>query len=163
MLESRIHKILSMYGTQIVSNLQRELRTNNNIATGRALESLRYAIEHTDGAVVLNILGEHYIKKIDEGRKPGKRAPSSTTIEKWIKAKSGFQLRDRSGRFIAKTGSNIKKAAFNISRSIGVKGTRPYNLIEYAFKPLESKILGDVVVAFVEEELNNIIKTKGSL
>jgi len=29
--------------------------------------------------------------------------------------------------------------------------------------PLESKILGDVVIAFVEEELNSIIKTKGSL
>lgn len=163
MLESRIHKILSMYGPQIVANLQRELKINNNIATGRALESLRYAIEHNDGEVVLNIIGEHYIKKIDEGRKPGKKAPSSNTIEKWIKAKQSFQLRDRSGRFIAKTQSNIKRAAFNIARSIGVKGTRPYNLIEYAMNPLESKILGDVVIAFVGEELNSIIKTKGSL
>jgi hypothetical protein len=163
MLESRIHKILSMYGAQIVSNLQRELRINNNIATGRALDSLRYAIDHNDGEIVLNILGEYYIKTLDEGRKPGKRAPSTNTIEKWIKAKKGFQLRDRSGRFISKTRSNIKRAAFNIARSIGEKGTRPYNLFEYAMKPLESKILGDVVVAFVEEELNSIIKTKGSL
>jgi hypothetical protein len=160
MLESRIHKILSMYGSQIVVNLQRELRINNNIATGRALESLRYVIEHNDGEVMLNIIGEHYIKKIDEGRKPGKRAPSTNTIEKWIKAKRGFQLRDRSGRFIAKTQSNIKRAAFNIARSIGEKGTRPYNLIEYAMNPLESKILGEVVTAFVEEELNKMIKNK---
>lgn len=163
MLESRIHKILSQYGTNIVSNLQRELRINNNIATGKAIESLRYAIEHKDGAVILKILGENYIKKIDEGRKPGKRAPGSNTIEKWIKAKNTFQLRDRAGRFMAKTESNIKKAAYNIARSIGQKGTRPYNLIEYAMNPVESKILSDVVIAFVEEELNSIIKTKGRL
>lgn len=148
-----------MYGPQIVANLQRELKVNNNIATGRALESLRYNIEHNDEQIVLNIIGEHYIKKIDEGRKAGKKAPSSNTIERWIKAKQSFQLRDRAGRFIAKTESNIKRAAFNIARSIGEKGTRPYNLIEYAMNPLESKILSDVVIAFVEEELNSIIKT----
>lgn len=160
MLESRIHKILSMYGNNIVLALQRELRINDNIATGKAIESLRYVIEHQGSQVVLNILGEHYIKKLDEGRKPGKRPPSSTTIEKWIEAKSSFKLRDSKGRFVAKTKSNIKRAAFNISRSIGVKGTRPYNLIEYAMKPQESKILAEVVTAFVEEELNTMIKNK---
>lgn len=160
MLEARIHKILSKYGVNIVSNLQRELRANNNIATGKALESLRYVIEHSDGNIVLSILGEHYIKKLDEGRKPGKSAPSSTTIEKWINAKSTFKLRDRRGRFIPKTKSNIKRAAFNISRSIGIKGTKPYNLLEYAVKPLESRVLGEVVTAFVEEELNAMIKNK---
>ena len=160
MLESRIHKILSQYGNNIVFNIQRELRINNNIATGKALESLRYVIEHSDSSVILSILGENYIKAIDEGRKPGKKAPSSTDIEQWIKAKSSFRLRDRSGRFKAKTESNIKRAAFNIARSIGIKGTKPYNLLEYAVKPLEAKILGDVVTAFVEEELNKMIKNK---
>ena len=160
MLESRIDKILSQYGNNIVFNIQRELRINNNIATGKALESLRYVIEHSDSSVILSILGENYIKAIDEGRKPGKKAPSSTDIERWINAKSSFRLRDRSGRFKAKTESNIKRAAFNIARSIGIKGTKPYNLLEYAVKPLEAKILGDVVTAFVEEELNKMIKNK---
>jgi hypothetical protein len=160
MLESRIDKILSQYGNNIVFNIQRELRINNNIATGKALESLRYVIEHSDSSVILSILGENYIKTIDEGRKPGKKAPSSTDIEQWINAKSRFRLRDRSGRLKAKTESNIKRAAFNIARSIGIKGTKPYNLLEYAVKPLEAKILGDVVTAFVEEELNKMINNK---
>lgn len=152
-----------MYGKEIVANLKRELRSNNNIATGKAINSLEYQVEQDNTATVLNILGEHYIKKIDEGRSAGKRAPSSKTIEKWIRAKSNFTLRDYRGRFVRKTDSNIKAAAFNIARSIGIKGTRPYNLLEYAFEPLRNKIMADVVVAFVEEELNKIIKTKGSL
>lgn len=160
MLESRIHKILNSYGETIVANLKRELTANNNIATGKAINSLDYVIEHVDSQTILNIIGEHYIKKIDEGRKAGKKAPSSNTIQKWIEAKSSFKLRDRGGRFIPKTKSNIKRAAFNIARSIGEKGTKPYNLLEYAFKPLQNRILGDVVTAFVEEELNTMIKNK---
>lgn len=150
-----------MYGNQIVFNLQRELRINNNIATGKALDSLRFEVQQSEGQTVLNILGEHYIKKLDEGRKAGKRPPSTTTIERWINAKRGFQLRDYKGRFLPKTKSNIKAAAFNIARSIGKKGTRPYNLLEYAMKPLEAKILAEVVTAFAEEEINKIIKEKG--
>ena len=152
-----------MYGAKVVSNLKRELTINNNIATGTAMNTLSQTIEHVDNGVVLNIIGQHYIEKIDKGRKAGKRAPSSKKIEEWINAKQGFILRDYRGRFIPKTKSNIKAAAFNISRAIGKNGTRPYNLLEYAFEPLRNEILADVVVAFVEEELNKIIKTKGSL
>lgn len=161
MLESRIHKILSMYGVQIVSNLQRELRINNNIATGKALESLRYSIDHNETQTILNIIGKSYIDTLDKGRSPGKRSPNSKTIEAWINAKRGFLLRDYRGRFIPKTRSNIKAAAYNIARSIGRKGTKPYNLFEYAVKPVEYKVLSEVVTAFVEEELNKIIKEKG--
>lgn len=164
MLESRIYKILEKYGDNIVLNIQRELRVNNNIATGNAINSLKKAVymDVTGGntRVVLNVIGANYIKALDEGRKPGKKGPSSTDIEKWIEAKSSFRLRDRRGRFKAKTKSNIKRAAFNIARSIGIKGTKPYNLLEYAVKPLESRILGEVVTAFVEEELNTMIKNK---
>jgi hypothetical protein len=152
-----------MYGSQIVFNLQREMRANNNIATGKAINSLGHLIEHAGPQVALTIVGEEYIKKIDEGRKAGKRRPSTSAIEKWINAKQGFRLRDYRGRFVPKTKSNIKSAAFNIARAIGKNGTKPYNLLEYAFKPVEKKIVADVVVAFVEEELNKIIKTKGKL
>lgn len=160
MLESRIHKILSQYGTNIVSNLQRELRINDNIATGAALESLRYKIEHTESSIVLDILGEYYIRTLDEGRKPGGRGPSYNAIKRWIEAKSTFRLRDVHGRFLPKTKGNIKRAAFNISNSIKQKGTKGNNMIEYAMGPVINKVLGEVVTAFVEEELNKMIKNK---
>lgn len=156
-----------MYGDKIVSNLQRELNINNNVATGRAIESLKKAVymdvSGGKGNVALNIIGENYILALDKGTVPSSRKgtkPRYKSIEEWIKAKSNFRLRDKSGKFVAKTNRNVKRAAFAISRSIGQKGIRPYNLLEYAFKPEEKKILADVVTAFVEEELNNMIKNK---
>lgn len=160
MLEPKLKRLLSFYGDDIVARLQREMRVNNSIATGQALKSLDYDIQYYDGKVVLEILGKHYLKAIDEGRKAGKKSPSSSAIEKWIEAKSSFRLRDRTGKFIPKNKSNIKKAAFNISRSIKEKGTVGTGMIEFVMKPLESKILADVVTLFVEEELNKMIRNK---
>jgi hypothetical protein len=167
MLKPRLHKILKMYGAKIVSNLQRELRINDNIATGKAIESLKSVVfsDVTMGRsnVVLNIVGLNYINALDTGTAPASRKGRKSrykSIEQWIRAKSNFKLRDRSGRFLPKTERNIKRAAFSISRSIGQKGIRPYNLLEYAFVPEERKIVADVVVAFIEEELNKIIKDK---
>lgn len=162
MLTTRLYKILEMYGDKIVSNLQRELRANNNIATGRALNSLKKVV-YMDVAggnakIILNIIGERYLQAIDTGT--SQKRPSSKKIEAWIRAKNNFALRDKSGRFVAKTDRNIKRAAFTIAKSIGEKGVRPHNLIEYAFGPVKNKVLGDVVTAFVEEELNNMIKNK---
>lgn len=160
MLESRIHKILSQYGNNIVFNLQRELRMNDNIATGKALESLRYKIEHQNGDIVLDILGEYYIKTLDEGRKPGGKQPSYGSIKRWIEAKASFKLRDAKGRFVPKTKGNISRAAYNISNAIKQRGTKGNNMIQYAMGPVVNKVLGEVVVAFVEEELNKMIKNK---
>lgn len=160
MLEPKIKRLLSFYGDDIVARLQRELRVNNNIATGQAINTLGYDIQYYDGKVVLEILGKHYLKVIDEGRKRGKRSPSAQSIEKWIKAKDSFKLRDRTGRFVPKTRANVKNAAFNIARSIKEKGTVGTGMIEFVMKPLESKILADVVTLFVEEELNKIIRNK---
>lgn len=170
MLANRLYKILEMYGTKLVSNFQRELKINNNIASGAAMESLKSAVymdvSGGNARFVLNIVGKEYINALDKGTKPASRKgrkPRYKSIEEWIKSKSSFKLRDEKGRFVRKNERNIKRAAFAISRSIGERGIRPYNLIEYAFKPEEKKIVADVVVAFVEEELNNIIKTKGKL
>lgn len=160
MLEPKLKRLLSFYGDDIVARLQRELRINDNVATGQAVKTLDYDIQYYDGKVVLEILGKHYLKILDEGRTPGKRSPSSRTIEKWIKDKRTFTLRDRQGRFIPKTRENIKEAAFNIARSIKAKGTKGNGMIDFVMKPMESKILADVVTLFVEEELNNIIRTK---
>jgi len=99
MLESRVDKTLNKYGANIVANLQRELRSNNNIATGKAIDSLRHEIDHDSGQIALNIIGVRYLEKIDKGRKLNRKPPSSKTIEKWIKAKSGFKLRDYRGRW----------------------------------------------------------------
>lgn len=152
-----------MYGDKIVSNLQRELNINNNVASGKAINSLKRAVymdvSGGGGRIVLNILGERYIQALDTGRKAGKQ-PSSKKLEEWIRSKKNFALRDKSGRFVPKTERNIKRAAFTIARAIGRKGTRPYNLLEYAFKPVEKKIVADVVTAFVEEELNKMIQNK---
>jgi hypothetical protein len=164
MLANRLYKILNQYGENIVSNLQREIRINDNIATGRALESIRHTVflDVTGGetSYILNVFGASYIKTLDEGRKPGGRSPSYNAIQKWIEAKQTFRLRDRQGRFLPKTQGNIKRAAFNISNSIKQKGTKGNNMIEYAMGPVINKVLGEVVTAFVEEELNKMIKNK---
>lgn len=160
MLEPKLKRLLSFYGDDIVQKLQRELRINDNVATGQAVNTLDYDVKFEGGRVVLDILGKYYVKLLDEGRKPGGRSPSARSIEKWIEAKSTFTLRDRKGRFIPKTKSNIKQAAFNISRSIKANGTKGNGMINFVMKPMESKVLADVVTLFVEEELNQIIRNK---
>lgn len=160
MLEARIHKILRLYGVQIVDNLQSQLKLNENIATGKALESLRYQIEKDGTATILNILGEHYIKTLDQGRKPGGKQPSYKTIQRWIKNKQNFTIKDVTGRALPKTKGNIKRAAFNIANYIQKNGTKGNNMIKYAMDPVINKLLGEVVTAFVEEELNKMIKNK---
>lgn len=164
MLANRLYKILNQYGENIVSNLQREIKINDNIATGRALESINHTVfvDVTGGetSYILNVFGASYIKTLDEGRKPGGKQPSYGAIKRWIEAKSTFKLRDAKGRFVPKTKGNISRAAYNISNAIKKRGTKGNNMIEYAMGPVVNKVLGEVVTAFVEEELNKMIKNK---
>ena len=60
------------------------------------------------------------------GVKPGGRFPNIDAIKQWVKDK-GLQLRDyTSGRFVAKTETNYKKAAYLIGRKIQREGTDIY-------------------------------------
>lgn len=160
MLEPKLIRLLSFYGDDIVAKLKREVRIHKSIATGKALDSLSYNVRYQNGKVILDILGKKYLEVVDGGRGKGKKAPPVKRIEKWIKDKSSFRLRDSKGKFIPKNKSNIKKAAFTIARAISTRGIKGKGMIEFVMTPLESKILADVVTLFVEEELNKMIRNK---
>jgi len=160
MLEPKLIKLLSFYGDDIVARLQREMRINKSIATGKGLESLNYQVRYQNGKVILDILGRKYLEVVDGGREKGKKAPPIKKIEKWIRAKGSLKLKDRKGKLVPKNRKNIKRAAFSIAQSIKHKGIVGKGMIEYVMKPTESKILADVVTLFVEEELNKMIRNK---
>ena len=160
MLEPKLIKLLSFYGDDIVARLQREMRINKSIATKKGIDSIGYDVRYQNGKVILDILGRKYLEVVDGGRGKGKTAPPVKKIEKWIKDKSGFRLRDNKGKFIPKNKTNIKRAAFSIAQAIKRKGIVGTGMIEFVMKPTESKILADVVTLFVEEELNKMIRNK---
>lgn len=160
MLEPKLIKLLSFYGDDIVARLQREMRINKSIATGKGIDSLGYNVRYKNGRVILDILGKNYLEVVDGGRGKGKKAPPIKRIEKWIKSKGSFRLRDNKGRFIPKNKKNIKRASFSIAQAIKKKGIVGTGMIEFVMKPTESKILADVVTLFVEEELNKMIRNK---
>jgi hypothetical protein len=72
-------------------------------------------------------------------RGPG--AVPSSAIEKWIREKGSFRIRDfKTGQFLPKNDKNIKSAAYVIARSLGRFGfqNKPKNFWEISMEKIEN-------------------------
>lgn len=112
--------------------------TSDGNASGNLYKSLGYKRKNLN--FELSMLYYGYWK--DQGRKPGKYVPVDA-LDKWIRIKP-IRPRDESGKFIAKTPSNMKSLSFLINRSIkenGIKGTRFFSsAFEYYYKKLDQQV-----------------------
>ena len=77
-------------------------------------------------------------------------------IEKWIKNKP-LKLRGADGKFIEKTASNIKSAAFVIGRAIAQRGLER---TQFFSKPFKKDIDEDVIAKAFSEDIGNDLQKR---
>lgn len=124
---------LNSIGQDIVEAAQRELgatRTVNgkkrrSVATGRLKDSLsfRATARYNNPVLEFSATGEaaNYLRFVVEGRKKGARMPPIEPILKWMSIKR-IRVRKPGGGFDKETPEKRRALAWNIARSISVKG-----------------------------------------
>ena len=111
MTKKNLEIALRKYSRVIKAALIKDLRDNDNIASGR----LQAGIETSASSSTINIFAPEYIGVIDQGRTAGKKRPPLDSIKKWIDDKN-VQIKSLSVK-------NKRDLAFVIARAIGQKGT----------------------------------------
>ncbi len=163
-MQTNLDRVLIEMSDALVRKAQQNLGTrkigkNNNygVASGELKRSLTYTI-NVKGAVTTYNFGARgraskYARFVHDGvngteRNVGspytfRKQPPSSAILSWMRKKN-VKLRDKNGRFKAKTKSAMNSAAFLIARSIkrkGVKGVKYYTEAKTAIvKRYEPKI-----------------------
>src|SRR5574343_328618 len=103
-MNEELKKILEEWGDDVVIAMGAVLTAERSVATGRLRQSLKYII-NDDG---IQFLMEDYGKFVDEGTKPGRKAPPIAPLKQWVKLKG-----------------MPPGAAYAIQKKIAKKGTRP--------------------------------------
>ena len=126
-------------------------RRKKNTKEAKLSNSLGYNLKvYKSGGLELGFEAADYFKYVEEGRKPGKMPPVSA-IAKWIRIKP-IKLRDsKTGRFKAKTDTNINSAAFGIAKHIGAYGVEPTWFFRDAFKMHYKRINKDLIKAYAKD------------
>jgi hypothetical protein len=109
---------LEALGREYVSELTRQLLSEDKVATGQLINSLDYEVLDTVNGLVLKILADDYLTFVDKGRRPGKRPPQKV-IQKWVENR-GIKIQKQTS----------SQTAFIIARSIGKKGIKPTNVLK---------------------------------
>lgn len=154
-------KAMIRLGKLLVSKYQERIIADDTMATGRLRDSFNYNISSLDSSKIkLDILAANYAKAIDEGRKPGKRAPGIAPLIQWMKAKgiapySGTKAKD------------YKQAAIFIAASIKEKGTisrfqhKGTNFIKEVARQYEGDGILKILEAYgrdIETEINKVTR-----
>lgn len=126
-------------------------RRKKNTKEANLSKSLDYNLKvYPSGGLELGFKAADYFNYVEEGRKPGKMPPVSA-IAKWIRIKP-IKLRDKkSGKFKAKTDTNINSAAFAIAKHIGAYGVKPTWFFRDAFKMHYKRINKDIIAAYAKD------------
>ncbi len=151
---------LNQMGKNVVREARKNLaeKTTKQTQSGRRLTSridntgnLSRSIKASAEKDKLIIQMVEYGLYIDEGRKAGKYAPV-TNIKQWIKTKK-IKPRDKNGRFMEKSVTNMNNLAFLLNRAIFKFGIKPTHFftdpLEAEFKKLDKKI-----PQAIEEDIN---------
>jgi len=126
-------------------------RRKKNTKESTLSNSLDYKLKvYPSGGLELGFEAADYFRYVEEGRKPGKMPPVSA-IAKWIRIKP-IKIRDsKTGRFKAKTDTNINSAAFGIAKHIGAYGVEPTWFFRDAFKMHYKRINKDLIKAYAKD------------
>jgi hypothetical protein len=105
----------------------------------------------TPVGAVISLNGNDYITYVDEGRKPGRYAPTSA-LKQWIKAKG-----------IATDEAKVSSIAFAINNKIKRQGIKARPILNAVFDqklPLYDKIIDDVLNKdldiYLQQQLNQL-------
>ena len=143
MLDPEVIKAEEQWAQQVVSNAKSILIRNKKDASGRLVNSVRYAV-NPQGKISFfyDIDG----KWVTQGRRRGSRFPPPAPILKWIKEK-GIKGRDKRGRFITD-----KSLTFLISRAIARDGIKPLAFMKMAIDKSIKQLAKTIKPALVKSE-----------
>lgn len=125
-------------GEDLVKEIKRNLIKEDKKATGRLVRSIDYRLIVSESQRLvrqlrIEILGEDYLKYVDEGRRPGAKMPPPSKLDKWIVVRR-LAPRNKEGKFISR-----KALQFLIARSIAKNGIKPTNVLDKSIKSILSK------------------------
>lgn len=121
-----LRNTLVSWGDKFTQKLKNYFRTEGFKATGETIDQIKPVVSSEGDNFKLEFeskanKGYTIPDIINRGRRKG-TPPPYQPIEQWIIAK-GVTLRDqKSGRFVTKTETNVKRAAIGIAKSIGREG-----------------------------------------
>jgi hypothetical protein len=137
------------WARNVVALAKANLIRGKKIAAGTLFNSVSYDINKQTGEIDFYYAEEGTF--VESGRKKNSRMPPPGAIAKWAKEKGIPQFRDKKGRYI----SNDSRA-FLLSRSIAIKGIKPYpfftDAIEQATQQLYQE-LEDALVQDIEDDI----------
>ena len=151
---------LQKYGKLYKQKFKSELKKDNTYASGRLDKSIAYKTKSTDSYSELSLLANSYIEQLSEGRRIGK-IPSSTKILEWAKEKGITPEKGTASE------SNMKRMAFAIARSIGMRGMikrygfKGTGIIDNVYNSLAEKMGDDLFEAYridLEKQLKEQVK-----
>ena len=151
---------LQKYGKLYKQKFKSELKKDNTYASGRLDKSIAYKTKSTDSYSELSLLANSYIEQLSEGRRIGK-IPSSTKILEWAKEKGITPEKGTASE------SNMKRMAFAIARSIGMRGMikrygfKGTGIIDNVYNSLAEKMGNDLFEAYridLEKQLKEQVK-----
>lgn len=108
---------IDILAKKLIDEIKSNLIKEGKVSSGRLVNSLSYEVIKDLESVTIQILGEKYLKFVDEGRRPGKMPPIGD-IKKWVIQKPV--------KFVGKTDD---QTAFIIAKSIGKKGIVPTRVV----------------------------------
>jgi len=150
---NKLEKALKIFGEEYIAEIGNILQSNDKVATGKLLKSLDAKVFKTgfNTSYTLKVLANDYLKYVDEGRRPGSKAPPIAPIKEW-----------------AKTKGLDEGLAFPIAKSIGEKGIAPTHVIQKAldnvlrsihYRRLEDGV-SDWVDDLIEEKFKGLSRNK---
>ena len=151
-----VSKILSKYGEQITSSIQQKLIEDNNYASGDSYNSVIHKVVNNNE---LQIFYSGIVDVIDKGLAKKQTYPSLTSIVKWMEDKNIQPRSLKTGRFVKRTRTNMRRTAYALRWAIVNNGTikgKNYNgtgVIDFAINDL----LGDNMLKEVSTEIYNEI------
>tara|TARA_R110000851_G_scaffold11235_1_gene39631 strand:- start:389 stop:967 length:579 start_codon:yes stop_codon:yes gene_type:complete len=134
--------------------------TSSITASGSLQQSLKIVEKDTDNILQLNLEGNSYGEKIDEGTK--NTSVSKGKLIQWIKNKNGFK--DLNGKIVDL--SNTKKVdriASLISKSLKINGIKPTNFLTDIInsKIKELKNIEAPIGLDIESDIDNVLLKLG--
>lgn len=128
LISPNLKKAIHFWADKFSHAITSFLSSNRFKATGDTISSIKpEVVQETDSKVRIRFRGKSNKGRsipdiIDGGQPPKGSLYPYRAIEQWIKDK-GIKVRDGKGKFVPMTNRNVKRAAFNIARSIREKGS----------------------------------------
>ena len=150
-VEGTLNKIGVRLTEQLVNDIRTKLLERKGVdgnfqsvanASGQLANSISYVVVN---GTKLQIFGNDYIQYLENGRRPGKRPPTSV-IKQWITDKG-----------IVPTDISVDSLAFLIARKMGEEGSTIYRA---GGSDLLSSIFNEALQSSVEADFANLIVTE---